>query len=276
VYLTGQKDKFPNDVYTKIAEKIDTYLDLYNIPDSLFAKASNFVKEGSGEKEWYLLPKQSMCKVASIQDMRDANAMFDKNHTKLNIPDRVDFAINFLKVADALGYTEGYSPAIIKYAALMDSDLENTKYMLSLRAAAVNRTGNSGEEYNRLITSISKLGEDTQVSRDELIKLANTIYEIDKKYKLEDKKYDNKIPCAYSIVFNKEAKDSLGGKRVLKKKDTKFDYDTDLQKYIDKLKNMSKADIVGKYGEGALTLLNEDNGVTKLASVIKRLGLEIN
>lgn len=272
VYLVGQKNKFPVDVFTKIAERIDTFLDLYDIPDALFAKASNFTKEA--KEEFYLLPKFSMCKIASVDDLDQANKAFESQYLNLSLPDRVEFANNFLKAAEELSYTNRYSPIIIKYAALMDSDIENTKYMLSLRAAAVNREGKSGEEYTKLINGLNKLGEDAEVTRNDLIKLANTIYGIDKKYNLTDRKYDKKLPCAYSVVFNKQASEDDGGLKG-KKKDTKFDYDTDLKKFIDKISKMSKSDIVGKYGEGALALLDQENGVEKLASVIKKLGMEI-
>jgi hypothetical protein len=98
---------------------------------------------------------------------------------------------------------------------------------------------------------------------------------------LNDKKYTNKIPCAYSIVFNKEA--SVNSKRVKNKKmmDTKneksnrdFDYnDKDLERFIEKLKSMPQGDIVGKYGEDALSLIEKDGDITKLATTLYSLGI---
>jgi hypothetical protein len=269
VYLDGQKDLFPSEVFHKIAERMDTFLDFHGVPDSLFITPAAFQKtayDPNAISEQYLLPSKGLCKVASLQDLELANSVFEQDCTKLPVPERVEFARNFLKVAKDSNVKLNFklSDSLTKYASMLDNDVENTRRLLDLRVAAANRIGKSGEEYKKLASTLGEI-TDTVVSRDELTKLADTIHAVDKKYGFDQKKYDNKMPCAYGVVFNKTA-----GMDAMDAGSLSSD-----EKMGMKLKQMSKADIVGHYGDGILESIEDDDGkinYPKFASIVKSLG----
>lgn len=256
MYFDNQKCNIPEVYHTKVAAKLDTYLDLYDVPEELFkTTAANTVLDKVASCEWYLLPEINMCKVASCSDLDKANDIFNTDYKKLEIKDRVEFSKNFMKCASALKYKGVPKQQIIKYAAMLDTDMTEVKNMLAIRVAAANRIGKKGFEYSKLAEMLDV--PDLEVTTDDLEKLAETILSIDEQHGFTGTKYDSVMPCAYGVVFNKEAfdssKDTVGGAVELK-----------------------KSDIVGQYGHGILEEVeNEDGSINKdrLDMITKKLNI---
>lgn len=253
LYFDNQRDKIPTIYQTKIAAKLNTYLDLYNVPDSIFEiKKVEQVKTASDPR--FLLPKYNLCKVADCSDLDRANTVFKTEYIKLKVSDRVEFAKNFMKCASDFDFKNTPSSQIIKYAAILDTDMGEVKDLLNIRVAAANRSGKSGIEYKKLA---SMLDEVVKTSKEELEKLAEVIDIIDQEYGFDHPKYDKIMPDAYGVVFNKKA----------------MDLAEDVE---NSAATMTKADIVGRYGTGILEEVENADGtinVDRLNNITKKLNI---
>lgn len=257
IYFDAQKDKIPSIYHTKIASVLNTYLDLYNVPESIFdtVGAPSVEKVAEVTEDKYLLPKQGMCKIASSDDLSRASLAFSKEYNKLKISDRVEFSKNFMKYATELKFRAPISIQIVKYAAMLDTNMDSVKDLLRIRVAAANRQGKSGSEYKKLA---SLLEGEVEASKEELEKLAEVIQVIDEEYGFDHPKYDRMMPDAYGVVFNKEAMDLTDGAAAAQDQ-------------------MDKATIVGRYGEGVLSAVEKDDGsidYDKLKALIARFHLD--
>jgi len=245
VYFDYQKSGMDKEARELVEGKLDVFLNLYEIPYSLFEthsektasnKSGNAVakaSENSTENEFYLLPSMNMCKVASKEDLQDAVDTFVKEHKKLDVMRRVEFSENFVKAATKLDFDE-YPTQIAKYAGLMDTDRVNLNSMLEARAAAASRSGQDGSVYRELASSMKEV-EDP--SKEELSKLASVIHNLDEDFGFTTSEYDNLLPNAYLTVFNKQAGDFASSEE-----------------------DVSAAEIVARYGEESLEAVEDEDG----------------
>jgi hypothetical protein len=226
----------------QVEAKLYTFLDLFNVPKSIFEKKAQVKKTASEFEERYLLPSKKMCKVASVQDLADASDLFSEHLDKLDIPTRIEFSQNYVKIASEVKH-RNFSAEIAKYAAELDTNLACTQRYLELRAAAAQRAhlDRRGDEYLKLASQLKEVNL-ADASKDDMKKLAHIIYALDKSYGIENSK---KMPDAYSVVFNKEANDPA----------TTVNATDDLT-----AKTMSKADVIGKYGIKALSSVENPDG----------------
>lgn len=233
LYFEHQREKLA-EYEESIAEKnLDLYLNLYDVPESYFTFKPQ-VKEAQAEEkiDMYMLPSCGLCKVANEVDLEKAGSLFGHKLENLTVPQRVEYAQQFMKAASELGVTE-YPQEICKYAGQLDTDFENLQYMLEIRAAAASRSGQDGSEYTKLASAVGQVEEPP--TQDQLIKLAETIYDLDKEKGLDTHK---KISCAYSAVFNKEAEDEVNNTTT----------------------TLTKSEIVAQYGDDALDAVTDDEG----------------
>ena len=260
MYFDNQINKIPPEYRIKIAQKLDTYIDLFNIPEEIFVTkvgegtSTTLVKEAVEVR--YLLPKVGLCKVASLTDLDKANDVFNIEYKKLNVGDRVEFAKNFMKCANSFKFKGTPSQAIVKYASMMDTDFDKMRSLLDVRVAAANRIGKSGKEYTKLAEVLDQETIQGATSED-LEKLANIILDIDNAHGFDHTKYDKVMPDAYGVVFNKEA----------------MDLSDESQEAGAELK---KADIVGKYGHGILEEVEKSDGSIdkeRLSTIAKKFNL---
>ncbi len=230
VYFDAAKDSMLPKVASQVAKKLNTYLDLHDVPEELFTYT--IVKEASATKEIPLLVTEegAFCKVASAPDLVAAGEEFTQSYLQLSMHDRVTFSQNFVKCAGHLEVTE-YPDIIAKYAAIVDTDLTSTRYWLQMRHSAATRAGKSGVEFTKLAEMIDTLT--IAPSPEELTKLAEIIQTLDEQYDFTHPRYDKKLPDAMLSVFNKVAKD---------KKETEEAQAT----------SMTEADIVAQLGEDSL------------------------
>lgn len=207
-----------------IPEEMLVQLKLHNVSDRVL----NYKKvemPKTAEEDVYLLPRQKLCKVSSLEDLHKAAALFEKEHDKLRLPERVEFSQNYVKVASEYADAE-YPFTIIKYAGTPDTDMHNLKYALEMRTAAANNMGRSGEEYQK-IAELLETGKVTQV------KLAEIIYDLDKQHGFDRRR---NMSDPYDMVFNKMAEEAPQAAKL------------------------SKPEIVAKYGEGILAEIEQPDG----------------
>lgn len=238
VYFEGQRTKLAEDLATAIDTRLNTYIDLYDIPDA-FALMQEKTASTADFKPRHLLPSAGLYKVATVTDLVNAGTHFEKNLPAYSLPERVEFSKEYSKVATTIR-SQRLPKAVQTYCGVMETDMDNVKALLGIRKVAACRAGKSGVEYDKLSSAISQV---KQADKDELEKLAQTIHAIDSVYGFTAEKYDKKIPDAYASVFNKEATERDGGE----------DPETST-------KQMTKEDIIAQYGEDAVEALENEDG----------------
>lgn len=249
VYFEGQRTKLAEDLASTIDDRLNTYIDLYDIPDA-FAFLPEKTASAADFKPRHLLPSAGLYKVATVKDLDAASKHFEKNIRDYSLPERVEFSKEFSKVATTIR-SQKLPKSVQTYCGVMETDFDNVKALLGIRKVAARRAGKSGIEYDRLASAISDV---KAAGKDELEKLAMTIHAIDNVYGFSEEKYDKVLPDAYASVFNKEAEEGEGGE------------DPDAT-----TKQMTKEDIIAQYGEDAIEALeNEDGDIdyTKLQRLI--------
>lgn len=237
VYFEGQRTKLAEDLAMKINARLNTYLDLYGVPDSFTMKAEK-VAEQHDFKPRHLMPSAGMFKVATVGDLNKAYDTFNTNLYNFSLAERVEFSKEFAKIATTIRSQE-LPDTVQRYCGVMASDLDNVRALLHIRKVAAVREGKSGQEYEKLAASLTDVGTP---SKEELEKLAGVIHDIDETYGFTQPKYDRRMPDAYSLVFNKKASTT-----------EEKDGDAEAQ-------TMSKADVIARFGEDALEALEDENG----------------
>lgn len=249
LYFDLQKTAMDQGMAESIENKLDTYLDLYDVPESYFptmTKEASSIDASKG-KEHYLLPGHELCKIDSLEGLIKMGEDFSKNSTNLQISDRVEFARNFIKAAQDYNIDE-YPYEIAKYASMLDTDLANTTYLLNMRAGMCHRKGDkdSADAYVKLANDLSLVSTEDSNS-EEYTKLAETINTLDEVSGLTAPKYDKKIPDAYASVFNKVA-------------ETGTDIKNPDNEKASKEKPLTKSEIISQYGEDILEEIEDDEG----------------
>lgn len=231
------------ETHTDVPDKYRIYFKLYNMPTDVLDVQRIEKTAEAPPVNAYLLPKKKLCKVAGLVDLQKAAKLFETEHQKLNLTDRVEFSQNYVKIASNFNDAP-YPACIIKYSGIPDTDMNNLKYLLELRTAAANNMGKTGAEYQKLS---SILETKAPVDKEDQIKLAEYIHNIDVDHGFDKKRglYD-----AFDMVFNKVAEDK------------------------EEPPQLSKAEIVAKYGEGILAEVeNEDNSINykRLDEIVRAL-----
>jgi hypothetical protein len=248
-YFEYQKDSIPQTEAKQIAKTLNTGLALHKVAADQFVykqkEAQAPEKLPELETPMTLLPEYDFCKVANAQDLTMAQKMFDAGSANLCLADRVEFSKNFVKAAEDLGFNIK-SEGILKHAGTLDFDAVHTAYALELRSGLANRKGNATGQYIKLAESLQQC-EDTPTPED-LHKLAGVITDLDSLAGITEKDYDKGLGTPYDAVFvQKEASTEGSDLPQLPDADTS-------------LKGMSKADIVGQYGEDVLEIVEQPDG----------------
>ena len=232
VYFEGQCVKLASEVADTVRRRLDTYIDLYGIPDS-FQMA--MIKKASDEGV-YLLKSMGLYKVATDDDLLKAASEFEKDLFKFTLPERVEFSKEFVKTASS--HVE--IPEVVqRYCGIMETDMDNVRTLLEMRKVAAARAGKSGDEFMKLAAVLVNCT--TKQEREDLEKLAEVIHSLDERYGFDSTKYDRKLPDAYATVFNKKASN---------------------KPEIDEVheKDVSKAEVIARYGDEILDEVENPDG----------------
>jgi len=178
----------------EIMDNIDTALALYEVPSSIFQETKT--ASSTVEPKKYLLEEQQKLPIDSSTSIKLAEKQLFYNKSKLK-PTTLNKAASVL-IKEAYARGENVSTQTLKYAGLVQSDPESLTRWLEARAAS---TSNSSAKsaFDKLATITKKF--DYSVSREELIKLSNTIEQLDELGGLT-RHYNKSLPDAISTVFN--------------------------------------------------------------------------
>lgn len=260
LYFEHQRHLLSEAVAEQVGDRLSTYLNLYNLPEEVFdTEGEEDAEVKLAGEPLYLLPEYHLCRIADKGDLVKAARLFEREITKLPIPQRVEFSQNYVKAASDHGLSE-LPRDIAKYASCLDTDLGTTKYLLEMRATAVRRMGGDPASYVKLASLLGSI--EVAPEREELSKLAGLIYDLDATHGLDAPAYDRKLPCAYSTVFNKEAEE-------LDKQ-----ADDTLRSFAD----LTKAELVARYGDDLVAEVEDEDGEVDydhLKDLLQRSGIAL-
>lgn len=246
LYFGWQKNDLPKKVASQIENALGVYETLHRIESPLhLCKNAQHTSQPILSEE--LLPG---IKVASDEDIHRADADFAANYKKLPLDARRRFAEKLCKTASTRNIQT--SNIVNLFAGRGQCDAQRTKKMIALRKLAAERRGADGTVYERLVASLT---EDMLASADmeNLCKLASCLHELDASHGLPAG-----VPDAWQSVF------------VLKKAELDSVQNSGQEKAP---KDMTKADILARFGEGALEELENPDGSINLQRLenIRRL-----
>jgi len=249
VYYDAQRPTMATADAESIGKVLDVHLGLHSIPEDTFQYKT--AAEGTPEKtieSVCLLPEHNFCKVASVTDLSQASILFDAGHSNLQLSDRVEFASNFIKAAEALD-AKVDSAEILKYAGMLDYDPVHTQCALELRSGMASRKGGDSSAFYKLAAALENLTEVPTV--EELRKLADTIVDMDQAAGITETDYHGGIESPYGVVFSKQSNEAS--------EVTEGESNSAQQ--------LTKADIIGKYGDDVLEQVELADGSIDYAAL---------
>lgn len=187
-----------------VDEALKEACEAYKIPEEMFTITKVAAEEEN--REHYLLPqiKKILCKTA--EDVRSAERVLLEQYQKLSVEHRAEACGRLMEKAASFGVK--LSPPIAQLAGFTVSSTSTLRDWLYARKEAAVK-----EEYK---TAYQKLADALRAfpgsieDRGQLVQLADTIHELDKKAGLE-KFYDRKLPDPIKTVFNTQQKIASAG-----------------------------------------------------------------
>jgi len=253
VYFNSQRDSFSSEYIQKVGSTLETFRNLYNIPEKVVTISISKTASENANPMVEILPSLGIVTRATPTDMKLAETIFDRDYKNLNVTERVEFAKNFVKIATDYGIPVT-SKTVAKYASQLDTDFVSTTMFIEARGHAAARKGSDPGEFFKLASMLAEYDEKEKDQYRE--KIAEILQSLDEQHGFDSPKYDNSFPDAYATVFNKEA-----------------EMDNTEESSDDKLKKMTKSDIVGKYGDGVLEEVEGDDGEIDYEALAKIIRL---
>ncbi len=251
IYFEGQRDKIEKTAALNIEKRLEVAEVLHDIPNKTRFKKIAQVTEPKATIA--LLP---MCKIASKAELVQAGKDFCKDFEKLSSADRRIFSRNFVKTAKLTGIK---IPDTIKiYACEQVEARKDLADQVLLRKAAME--GSRGEDggFGALYDSLRQI-DTNALKMPDLYKIARLLDSADNFYGIREKGPGKTIPDAWQSVFQ------------IKK--------ADIETPAVNVESMTKADIISRYGEGALEEVEDDEGEIdreKLRNLIQAVGWDKN
>ena len=179
---------------SSVMEEIDTALAMYGVPSSIFETS----KEASAAEEEpvYLVESQKKLAMYSSTPIEVAEEALMRNQTKLSARSLTDGAIKIVKEASSRG--ANVSDWTLKYAGLVQCDTREASRWLEARAIKAPTEGIS-KAYTKLAHVTDNM--DSSLGRDDLIKLANAVSDLDKQSGFS-RYYGKNLPDPVSTIFN--------------------------------------------------------------------------
>mgnify|MGYP003120534012 CR=1 FL=1 len=177
----------------EVMDKIDVALKIYDVSEDLF-KSEKVAY--APEEPQYLVASQSKLPIYSSTQTKVAEYHLSKHIHKLKPSTLGDAAVKLVKHASSRG--EEVSLDTLKYAGLVQTDISEASNWIEARAYKAEDPKHT-EAYTKLSSIVSNL--DNTTSRDQLIKIANTLENLDSLSGL-DKYYHRNLPDSISTIFN--------------------------------------------------------------------------
>lgn len=239
VYFEGQRTKLASEDIESIDERLKAFEGLFGI-DMDFGIAE--LKKAATVKLAELLPGYFV--ETDERSLRDAQYKFFEKCSNLSIEDRCQFAENFIKEAEEAG--AAIADGMRVYAGQADCDYNKLREQLFFRKAAADRVLADGTAYIKLAEELAAVDLDN-ATREEKVALYKTVLAQDMATGLNSPRFDNQIPDAWRVVFN----------TVKKAEDAQLEPDSGNVPHV---RSLTKADIIGRYGEDALEEVEDENG----------------
>ena len=179
---------------SSVVAQIDTALAMYGVPEDMFSRPK--VAHIEEEQPQYLVETQQKLAFYSNTPIAKAEEALIRNQSKRSSRSLTDGALKLVKEASRRG--ENVSNWTLKYAGLMQCDPMEARDWLDTRAHKA-KGSNLKDAYTKLAHVASNI--DSTINRDDLIKLTNTIGELDKIAGF-NKYYGRTLPDPISTVFN--------------------------------------------------------------------------
>jgi|18_taG_2_1085343.scaffolds.fasta_scaffold04785_3 hypothetical protein len=177
-----------------VTTQIDTALDMYGVSQDLFSTPK--VAHIQEESPQFLVESQQKLAFYSHTPIAMGEEALIRNQSKLSSNSLSKGALTLVKEAHRRG--ENVSDWTLKYAGLVQCDSRETRDWLEARAHQTSDS-NLKKAYSKLAHVADNL--DDSLGRDELIKLANTVSELDNLAGF-GKYYGRTLPDPIATVFN--------------------------------------------------------------------------
>lgn len=247
VYFEGQREKIASEKASEIDNRLSIREELYNLPGKVVFRKEAAPSEPETAE---LLPN---VKIASKEELIKAGSDFSAQFEKLSAKDRKTFANNFVKIANALSCE---IPDEVCLYTNMDTAINpDLVENVHLRKIAMERRQNNAAGYDVLYESLRNSDINT-FSNADLQKLASAIELADEANNLRETGHGRTIPDAWHSVF------------IVKKAEASKQSEAEVE-------NMTKADIISRFGSGILEEIEDANGDidrTRLSEIIKEFG----
>ena len=179
----------------RVVERCDKALDLYKIQMPLQTKIATEVDVNPNE---FLLPDMKRFRVRNKSDVKLAADALLTNRRKMNTVTRARASYNLVKKAVDLGVK--VPDSILKMAGVTMSDPNPLKLWIEARIEAT-QDETVKEAYQRLLPIVDAQKGKLVSKRDELVKFASVLSELDEAAGL-DTLYDKKLLDPLDTVFN--------------------------------------------------------------------------
>lgn len=189
------RSKLGSTVPQHVDDKLELARNVYEIDDAIFSP----VKEASVDITEYALPEKERLPLNSPEQIKVAEEVLCRDYDTLPLEKRAD-AFNRLYTAAKKQDVE-LRPFSLRMAGVTVSNPHLLRDWLEARATAATEPVHQ-QAYTKLASAMHKTPS-CLVQRRDLVKLATTIYELDKLSKL-NKHYDRKLPDPLQTVFNTE------------------------------------------------------------------------
>jgi hypothetical protein len=178
--------------------------EVYGVDEALFARPK--LAAAADDPEDYLLPEMRRLPCRNAEQVKVAEQKLLDGYTKLNVENRALACRRLVEKAAAHKVT--LNPLMRKLAGFTVSSTDTLRRWVEARVFAAPETYKSA--FQKLADGLKKLPAEVR-DREQLIKVAETIHELDKKAGLQ-RHYDRKLPDPLLTVFNT---DKLAGQGVM-------------------------------------------------------------
>lgn len=177
-----------------VMDEIDTALTMYGISGDLFSTPK--VAHVETEQPIYLVESQNKLAMYSNTPIASAEEALRRNQTKLSNRSLTDGALKIVKEAQRRG--ENVSDWTLKYAGLVQCDPQESSHWLEARALKA-PSDKLSQAYTKLAHVTRNI--DSSLGRDDLIKLANAVNDLDSQSGFS-RYYGRNMPDPVSTIFN--------------------------------------------------------------------------
>lgn len=196
-----------------VGENLAKVAEIYDINLGTQEKVAGEV--AVSDPEDYMLPDQKFGRISSKGQVKEASEFFSKNYKAMDLETRTKSATYIVKKSRE--FEAKISPTFYKHAGLTKADPKIMTEWLEVRTNMAPE-GPIREGFSKLASFVSDPENMKFGTRKDMIKMADTIFELDKKAEFITK-YDKTLPDPLLTVFNTSklaAIDTirLGGKNV--------------------------------------------------------------